>query len=45
MHINYHSQGAPPKALEGIEVAEDFKYLGTQIASFLSDIRQRRGIA
>ena len=45
MHINYHREGAPPKALEGLEVVEDFKYLGTRIDSPLSDFRQRRGIA
>ena len=45
MHINYCREGAPPKLLGGLKVVEDFKYLGTQIASSLSDFHQRRGIA
>ena len=45
MHINYRRVGPPPKALEGLEIVEDFKYLGARISSSLSDFRQRRGIA
>ena len=45
MHINYHREEAPSKALEELEVVEDFKYLGTRLASSLPDFRQRRGIA
>ena len=45
MHINYHREGAPSKTLEKLEVVEDFKYLGTRLASSLPDFRQRRGIA
>ena len=44
MYINYHREGAPSKALEDLEVAEDFKYLGAILASLLPDCRQRRGI-
>ena len=40
MHINYRREGAPPNALERLEVVEDFKYLGTRIGSFLSDFCQ-----
>ena len=45
IHINYHREGAPPKALEGLIVVRGFKYLVTRITSFLLDFRQRRGIA
>ena len=45
MHTNYHREGTPPKALEGLEVVEDFKYLGGRIALSLPDFRQRKGIA
>ena len=45
MHINYHREGAPPKAYKGLKVVEYFKYLANGIASCLSDFRQRRGIA
>lgn len=44
MNINYHREGAPPKAVEGLKVTECFKYLGARIASYLSDFRQQRGI-
>ena len=44
MHIKYHREAAPSKALEELEVVEDFKYLGTRLASSLPDFRQRRGI-
>ena len=45
MHINYHREGAPPKAYKGFKVVEYFKYFANGIASCLSDFRQRRGIA
>ena len=44
MHTNYHREVTSPKALEGLEVVEDFEYLGARIALSLSDFRQRRGI-
>ena len=44
MHINYHREEAPSKALEELEVVEDFKYIGTSLASSLPDFRQQRGI-
>ena len=37
MHINYHREGAPSKALEDLAVVEDFKYLGARLALSLSD--------
>ena len=30
MHINYHREGAPPKAPEGLKVVEDFNILGSE---------------
>ena len=45
MHVNHHREGASPKALEGLEVVADFKYLAARIASSLLGLRQRRGIA
>ena len=45
MHMNYHREGAPSKALEDLEVVEEFKYLDARPASSLPDFRQRRGIA
>ena len=45
MLINYHREGALPKAPEGPKNVEYFKYLGPQIASSFSDFRQQRGIA
>ena len=44
MHMNYHREGAPSKALEDLEVVEEFKYLDARLASSLPDFRQRRGI-
>ena len=44
MHINYHREGAPSKALEEPEVVEEFKYLGARLTSSLPEFRQRRGI-
>ena len=44
MQINYHREGAPSKALEELEVVEEFKYLATRLASSLPDFRQRRGL-
>ena len=44
MHINYHREEAPSKALEELEAVEDLKYLGTSLASSLPDFRQRSGI-
>ena len=44
MNINYHREGAPLKAVEGLKVVECFKYLGARIASYLSDFHQQRGI-
>ena len=44
MHINYHREGAPSKALEELEVVEEFKYLGARLTSSLPEFRQRRGI-
>ena len=32
MHINYPKEVTPPKALEGLKVVEDFKYLGARKA-------------
>ena len=43
MHMNYNREGAPSKALEDLEVAEEFKCLGARLASLLLDFRQRRG--
>ena len=42
---NFHTEGARSKALERLEVVEEFKYLGDRIASSLSDFCQRSGIA
>ena len=44
MHMNYHREGAPSKALEDLEVVEEFKYLDARLASSLPDFRQRRGM-
>ena len=44
MHINCHREGATPKALEGLKIV-NFQYCNTQIASFLSDFHQQKGIA
>ena len=40
MYMNYHREGAPSKALEDLEVVEDFKYLGARLASSLLDFHQ-----
>ena len=45
MHINYHREGAPRKALDRLEAEEDFKYLDAKITSSLSGSRLQRGIA
>ena len=40
MYMNYHREGAPSKALEDLEVVEDFKYFGARLASSLLDFHQ-----
>ena len=45
MFINHHRTGPPPIQLDGIQVVDEFKYLGARISSTLSDFKQRRGIA
>ena len=34
-----------PKSLENLEIVDDFKYLGSTVASFYNDFKLRRGIA
>ena len=44
MHMNYHREAAPSKALEDLEVVEELKYLDARLASSLPDFPQQRGI-
>ena len=41
MLINGHPEKSPPRAVGGLEIIEDFKYLSSQINSSLLDLKER----
>ena len=43
--VNHQLSNPAPPTLANLEVVEDFKYLGANIASSYKDFKQRRGIA
>ena len=43
--VNYELSDQPPKALDKLEIVDDFKYLGAKIASSYDDFKRIHGIA
>ena len=43
--VNHEHNDQPPKALDKLEIVDDFKYLGAKIASSYDNFKRRHGIA